>query len=319
MSVAVNMKPSEKLETVALIAGPTASGKSALALRLAELTGGTVINADASQVYRDLRIVSARPDAADEARAPHRLFGHIDGAQACSAADWATQAKAEIAAAHAVGSLPILVGGTGMYVRTLIEGIAPVPEIDPAIRAEVRALPVSETRTRLMCLDPEAAARLDANDTTRIARALEVMLSTGRSLKSWQQDRVGGIGTRVRLVPMLLLPPRAWLYARCDLRFETMLETGGIEEVNALLARNLDPALPIMRAIGVPEMAALIRGELSRDAATELGQIATRQYAKRQFTWFRNQPPPDWMRIEQELDNVTVDELAIKLRDMALT
>lgn len=319
MSVAVNMKPSKKPETVALIAGPTASGKSALAIRLAELTGGTVINADASQVYRDLRIVSARPDDAEMARAPHRLFGHIDGAVACSAADWAAQAKAEIAAAHAADSLPILVGGTGMYVRTLIDGIAPVPEIDPAIRAEIRALNVAEARARLAELDTEAAERLDANDTTRIARALEVVLSTGRPLKSWQVERVGGIGDQIRLLPALLLPPRNWLYARCDRRFEIMLETGGIEEVNSLLVRDLDPALPVMRAIGVPEIAALIRGELSRDAATELGQIATRHYAKRQFTWFRNQPPPDWMRIEQELDNVAVDQLAIKLRDMALT
>lgn len=305
--------------TVALIAGPTASGKSALALRLAEMTGGTVINADASQVYRDLRIVSARPDAADEARAPHRLFGHIDGAQACSAADWATQAKAEIAAAHEAGSLPILVGGTGMYVRTLLDGIAPVPEIDPAIRAEVRALPVAEARARLVALDPDAAARLDANDTTRIARALEVVLSTGRPLKSWQKDRVGGIGSAVRLAPALLLPPRDWLYARCDRRFEAMFDADGLAEVEALLARALDPALPVMRAIGVPEMAGFLSGDLSRDAATERGQIATRQYAKRQFTWFRNQPPPEWPRVERELDNAKIEEFAIKLRDMALT
>lgn len=319
MSVAVNMKPSKKPKTVALIAGPTASGKSALAIRLAEMTGGIVINADASQVYRDLRIVSARPSAEEEGRAPHRLFGHIDGAVACSAADWAAQAKAEIAAAQATRSLPILVGGTGMYVRTLIDGIAPVPEIDPAIRAEVRALPVAEARARLAELDAEAAARLDPNDTTRIARALEVILSTGRPLKSWQKERIGGIGDHVRLVPALLLPPRDWLYARCDRRFEIMLETGGIEEVDALLARALDPALPVMRAIGVPEISAMMRGELSRDAATELGQIATRQYAKRQFTWFRNQPPRDWLRVIEELDNARIEEIAIKLRDMALT
>ena len=319
MSVAVNIEPSEKPETVALIAGPTASGKSALALRLAELTGGTVINADASQVYRDLRIVSARPSAEEEARAPHRLFGHIDGAEPCSAADWAAQARAEIAAAHARQSLPILVGGTGMYVRTLLDGIAPVPEIDPAIRASVRALPVAEAREQLLTHDPEAAARLDANDTTRIARALEVVRATGRPLKTWQADRVGGIGQSVRLVPLLLLPPRDWLYARCDRRFEIMLETGGLDEVAALVARDLDPALPVMRAIGVPEMAGLLRGALSRDAATERGQTATRNYAKRQFTWFRNQPPADWPRATEALDNAAIDKLAIKLRDMALT
>ena len=319
MSVAVNMKPSEKPKTVALIAGPTASGKSALAVRLAELTGGTVINADASQVYRDLRIVSARPSAEEEARAPHRLFGHIDGAVACSAADWAEQAKGEIATAHAQGRLPILVGGTGMYLRTLIDGIAPVPEIDPAVRRDVRALPIAEARARLIVHDPEAANRLDPNDTTRIARALEVVLSTGRPLKSWQTEKVGGIGAQVRLAATILLPPRDWLYERCDRRFEVMMEDGGLAEVEALLARDLDPALPVMRAIGVPEMAALIRGEISCDAATELGQIATRQYAKRQFTWFRNQPPSDWARIDEEFDNARIEELAIKLRIAALT
>lgn len=319
MSVAVNMEPSKKPETVALIAGPTASGKSALALRLAEMTGGIIINADASQVYKDLRIVSARPSAEEESRAPHRLFGHLDGATACSAAQWAAEAKAEIAAAHAQARLPILVGGTGMYLRTLLEGIAPVPEIDPAIRAAVRALPVAEARACLLSEDPEAAARLDANDSTRIARALEVVRSTGRPIRDWQAELVGGIGHQIRLVPAVLLPPRAWLYDRCDRRFEAMMDADGLAEVDALLARNLDPDLPVMRAIGVPDITAFLSGTLSRDAAIKQGQTATRQYAKRQFTWFRNQPPPEWRRMEGELDNAKIDKLAIKLRDMALT
>ena len=318
MSVAVNMEPSKKPETVALIAGPTASGKSALALRLAEITGGIIINADASQVYKDLRVVSARPSPEEESRAPHRLFGHLDGATACSAAQWAAEAKAEIAAAHTQARLPILVGGTGLYLRTLLDGIAPVPEIDPAIRAEVRALPVAEARQCLLAEDPEAAARLDTNDSTRIARALEVVRSTGRPIRDWQADLVGGIGQQIRLVPAVLLPPRAWLYDRCDRRFEAMLDQGGTE-VAALMSRNLDPDLPVMRAIGVPDIAAFLSGTLSRDAAIARGQIATRQYAKRQFTWFRNQPPPDWARVESELDNVKIDELAIKLREMTLT
>jgi len=319
MSVAVNMKPSKKPETMAVIAGPTASGKSALALRLAELTGGIIINADASQVYKDLRIVSARPSPEEESRAPHRLFGHLDGATACSAAQWAAEAKAEIAAAHSRSRLPILVGGTGMYLRTLLNGIAPVPEIDPAIRAEVRALTVAEARQHLLAEDPEAAARLDANDSTRIARALEVVRSTGRPISDWQADLVGGIGQQVRLVPVTLLPARDWLYNRCDRRFEVMLDSGGTDEVAALMARNLNPDLPVMRAIGVSDIAAFLSGAISRDATIEQGRTATRQYAKRQFTWFRNQLPPDWMRIESELDNVNIDELAIKLRDMALT
>jgi len=313
------MEPSKKPETVVLIAGPTASGKSALALRLAEITGGIIINADASQVYKDLQVVSARPSPEEESRAPHRLFGHLDGATACSAAQWAAEAKAEIAAAHTQARLPILVGGTGMYLRTLLDGIAPVPEIDPAIRAEVRALPVAEARQYLLAEDPEAAARLDANDSTRIARALEVVRSTGRPIRDWQADLVGGIGQQIRLVPAVLLPPRAWLYDRCDRRFEAMLDQGGSEEVAALMSRNLDSDLPVMRAIGVPDIAAFLSGALSRDAAIEHGQNATRQYAKRQFTWFRNQPPPDWARVESELDNVKIDELAIKLRQMTLT
>lgn len=304
---------------MALIAGPTASGKSALALRLAEMTGGIIINADASQVYKDLRIVSARPSAEEESRAPHRLFGHLDGATACSAAQWAAEAKAEIAAAHAQARLPILVGGTGMYLRTLLEGIAPVPEIDPAIRAAVRALPVAEARACLLSEDPEAAARLDANDSTRIARALEVVRSTDRPIRDWQAELVGGIGHQIRLVPAVLLPPRAWLYDRCDRRFEAMMDADGLAEVDTLLARNLDSDLPVMRAIGVPDIAAFLSGALSRDAAIKQGQTATRQYAKRQFTWFRNQPPPEWRRMEGELDNAKIDKLAIKLRDMALT
>ena len=304
---------------MALIAGPTASGKSALALALAQRAPSVIINADASQVYRDLRILSARPSTAEEAMAPHRLFGYIDGAESCSAARWAEDARAEISASAAKGRLPILVGGTGLYLRTLLDGIAPVPEIDAAIRAMVRALPVAKAYAALREEDPEAATRLSANDSTRVARALEVVRSTGRPMAAWQQERVGGIADQIRLVPLLLLPPRDWLYARCDLRFEAMLSQGGQEEVTALLARRLSPDLPVMRAIGVPEIAAYLSGDLSRDAALAAGQMATRRYAKRQFTWFRNQPPALWQREERKLDNENLEELAIKLRDLALT
>lgn len=305
--------------TVALIAGPTASGKSALAIELASLLPSTIINADASQVYSDLRIVSARPSEAEERAQPHRLFGYLDGAESCSAARWAADARAEIAEARAQGRLPILVGGTGMYIRTLLDGIAPVPEIDPEIRAAVRALPVADTYRALVEADPAAAARLAPTDTTRIARALEVIRSTGRPIAHWQTERVGGIGDAIRLVPMILLPPRDWLYARCDQRFEAMMAPDGLAEVEALLTRKLDPDLPVMRAIGVPDIAAFLRGDVSRDAAIASGQTATRQYAKRQYTWFRNQPPADWSRMEHELDNENIARLAIILRDMALT
>jgi tRNA dimethylallyltransferase len=302
-----------------VIAGPTASGKSALALALSRLTPVTIINADASQVYRDLRIVSARPSLQEECVAPHCLFGTVDGAEACSAAAWAALAKEAIAAARMDARLPVLVGGTGLYLRTLLDGIAPVPEIDPGVRAEVRALPVDQAYAFLGVEDPEAAARLSPNDSTRVARALEVIRSTGRTLTDWQADRVGGISHDVSVTGMILLPPREWLFERCDARFIEMLENGGMAEVRALLARDLDPALPIMRAIGVAEIAAMLEHPDEREALTTKAQIATRQYAKRQYTWFRNQPPADWTRIDAQLNADIVNDLAIICRDTALT
>ncbi|MGD9810186.1 MAG: tRNA (adenosine(37)-N6)-dimethylallyltransferase MiaA [Sphingobium sp.] len=296
---------------LALIAGPTASGKSALAIALAERTGGIVINADASQVYADLAILSARPSAEEMARAPHRLFGTIDGSEACSAARWATSARHEIAAAQSTGALPILVGGTGLYIRTLLDGIAPVPEIDPAIRADVRAMPVEHSHAALQIEDPVSAARLAPTDTTRVARALEVIRSTGRSIIEWRKEKRGGISELVSLRPLILLPPRDWLMARCHLRFEAMLETGAIPEVEALLARELSPDLPVMRAIGVPEIAAWLGGRLSRDEMVARAQASTRQYAKRQYTWFSNQPPLDWPRWQGHPDSKIVDQFVI--------
>ena len=287
---------------MALIAGPTASGKSALALALAESTGGVVINADSAQIYRDIPVVSAAPSAADRAKVEHRLYGIRDGDDPCSAADWALLAKAEIDAAHASARLPILVGGTGLYLRTLLDGIAPVPPIDAAVRSRIRSMPTEQNRAELARIDPEAAARLNDNDTTRIGRALEVVVSTGQTLAHWQGQREGGIGSRISLKALVLLPPRPWLYERCDERFEAMVKDGAISEVDALLARNLDPALPVMRAIGVREIAAFLRGETGRDAMLDTGKQATRNYAKRQYTWFAHQPPPGWRRFQAPLD-----------------
>jgi len=261
-----------------------------------------VINADSAQVYADLRIVSARPTPADEARAPHRLYGYRDAAQPCSAAEWAQDAKAAIAETRAEGRLPILAGGTGLYISTLLDGIAPVPDIDPAIRAAVRRLPVAEAHEALEREDREAAARLRPSDTSRVGRALEVVRSTGRPLAAWQKERLGGIAGEVDLVPLILLPPRDWLYARCDRRFEEILCDQGIEEVRSLLGRGLNPMLPALRAIGVREIAAFLRGEMSRDEALEAGRAATRRYAKRQYTWFSRQPPAAWPRFEAPLD-----------------
>ncbi len=246
--------------------------------------------------------MSARPSPADEARAPHRLYGTRDAADPCSAADWAADARREIADAHAAGQLPILVGGTGLYLRTLLDGIAPVPPIDPEVRAEARGLSTEEAFAALHQADPAAAARLRPTDTARIARALEVVRATGRTLAEWQRERTGGIGAFVTLRPLILLPPRDWLYARCDQRFEAMMSPDGIAEVEALLARRLPPSLPGMRAIGVREIAGFLDGSLSREQALAAGRQATRNYAKRQYTWFRHQPPAHWPRFEAPLD-----------------
>jgi tRNA dimethylallyltransferase len=292
---------------VALIAGPTASGKSALALRLAEKTKGAIINSDSAQIYRDLPILSAAPPAADRTRAEHRLYGIRDGAEPCSAAEWAALAKAQIEKLHAKQRLPILVGGTGLYLRTLLDGIAPVPPIDPQIRALVRASDVAENLAALSTLDPKAATKLNPGDTTRIARALEVVKSTGRTLAEWQVRREGGMGDDIELRPLILLPPRPWLYERCDRRFARMVEEGALNEVETLLARKLDPQLPVMRAIGVPELGALLRGEMTREQAVVAGQQATRRYAKRQYTWFAHQPPSDWPQFEEALEGNALD------------
>jgi tRNA dimethylallyltransferase len=296
------------MSRVALIAGPTASGKSALALALARQTGGVIVNADSAQIYRDLPILSAAPSEAERALAEHRLYGIRDGAEPCSAADWAQLARAEIANIHKSGQLPILVGGTGLYLRTLLDGIAPVPPIQAAVRERVRAQAVETNRAELERLDPAAAARINPGDTTRIARALEVVLSTGRTLADWQARREGGIGEEVTLKPIVLLPPRDWLYARCDARFESMIASGAVEEVKALLARGLDPALPIMRTIGVREIAAFLAGDVDRAEMMRRGQQATRNYAKRQFTWFANQPPPEWARFTRALEGTAIAE-----------
>ncbi|WP_443024840.1 tRNA (adenosine(37)-N6)-dimethylallyltransferase MiaA [Sphingomonas sp. Leaf37] len=297
MSVAVNIAASQK-PRVALIAGPTASGKSAAGIALAQAHDGIVINADASQVYADLRILTARPSAAEEASTPHRLFGHVDAADAgYSAARWAAEARIAIAAAHDAGKLPILVGGTGLYLRTLLDGIAPVPAIDPDVRAAVRALPVAEAHRLLAIEDAAAAARLAPADTTRVARALEVVRSTGRPLADWQRERVGGTGDSIALAAAILLPDRETLFDRIDVRCEAMFAGGAIEEVAALLARtDVVADAPIRRAIGVPPIAALLAGEITRREAIAQVQLDTRRYAKRQYTWFRNQPPDDWIK-----------------------
>ena len=305
MSTFESLEARRELPPCALIAGPTASGKSDLAVRLALALKAhgreaVVLNADSAQVYADLAVLSARPLQEEMLGIEHRLFGTWDGAEACSAADWSTAARGVIAEVHARGAVPILVGGTGLYLRTLLDGIAPVPAIAPEVRAEVRTLPTAAAYAALQGEDPDRAAILAPGDSTRVVRALEVVRSTGKSLADWQSELTGGIGEQVSLHPAVLLPPRDWLYARCDQRFAQMLDNGAVEEVRALLARRLDPDLPVMRAIGVAEVAALLGGSLTRAEAEARGAQATRNYAKRQFTWLRNQSPAEWPRLEAQ-------------------
>ena len=286
---------------IVLLAGPTASGKSALAVELAAALGGVVINADSLQVYRDLRILSARPDETATARVPHRLYGYLDAAERGSVGTWRVAALCEIDAAHAAGLLPIVTGGTGLYLRALREGLAAIPVIPPAIRAEgadlYRALGGAAFRERLRELDPTTAARLPPADRLRLMRAYEVVRATGVTLGEWQAKPAAALPYRV--ATLLLMPPRGALYAACDARLSAMVAAGGLDEAAALLARHLDPVLPAMKGVGVPELFAHLRGETALADAVALAQQATRRYAKRQMTWFRHQLTADFIWNEQ--------------------
>jgi tRNA dimethylallyltransferase len=286
-----------------LIAGPTASGKSALALELAQKTGGVVINADSMQVYRDLRIITARPTVEEEALAPHRLYGHVDAAINFSAGAWVADAAKALAHARAQKQLPIIVGGSGLYFRALTRGLSAIPPIPAPIREGVRARlereGVEALHAELALLDPVSAGRLKPRDRTRIARALEVIEATGRTLPDWHREGVPPLLSPGEFSALFLNPEREALYSRIDARFDAMLEGGAIAEVMALATRQLDPLLPAMKAHGVPVLMRLIRGEVSRAAAAEFGRTETRQYAKRQFTWFRHQLPEfEWVAPE---------------------
>ena len=286
-----------------LIAGPTASGKSALALTLARKLGGTIVNADSMQVYRDLRIITARPARAEEARAPHRLYGHVDAAENYSVGRWCADAASALADTLRVGRVAIIVGGTGLYFKALTQGLAAVPPVPDEIRAEVRARLASEgiaaLHAELARRDPGSAARLMPGDRARITRALEVVLATGRSLVDWHRDGMPAIVDPTLAAKIFLAPARTDLLARIDARFDAMLSDGAIEEVRALAARNLDPELPAMKAHGVPWLIRYFRGEFTLAEAAEAGKRDTRQYTKRQATWFRNQLP-DWEWVKPE-------------------
>ncbi|TYL78952.1 tRNA (adenosine(37)-N6)-dimethylallyltransferase MiaA [Bradyrhizobium cytisi] len=287
-----------------LIAGPTASGKSALALELALSAGGIVINADSMQVYRDLRIITARPTQDEEARIPHRLYGHVDAAVNFSAGAWVADAAKALEEARIEGRLPIFIGGTGLYFKALTAGLSVVPPIAAEIREDVRARlernGVEALHAELARRDPRAAERLNLRDRTRIARALEVIEATGRSLLDWHHEGQPPLLPKDSFRAVFLAPERDELYARIDARFDAMLAAGALTEIEQLAARGLDPLLPAMKAHGVPALIRQLRGELSLEDAAMIGRADTRHYAKRQFTWFRHQLPEfEWVKPDE--------------------
>jgi tRNA dimethylallyltransferase len=292
------------LNKAVLIAGPTASGKSALALELARRTDGVIINTDSMQVYRDLRIITARPTIEEEARVPHRLYGHVDAAVNFSAGAWVADAAEVLAEARAQNRLPIFVGGSGLYFKALTRGLSAVPPIPPEVREGVRLKlgrdGVEALHAELTRRDPVSAERLKPRDRTRIARALEVVEATGRPLPDWHREGLPPLLPRSEFSALFLAPQRDALYARIDARFDAMLAAGALQEVAALAARQLDPLLPAMKAHGVPALIRHLRGEVTLEEAAEIGRADTRHYAKRQFTWFRHQLPEfDWVEPEK--------------------
>ena len=283
---------STDIPRVVVVAGPTASGKSSLALAIAEEFSGVIINADSQQRFADLRILTARPSPADEARVPHRLFGDLGATESGSAAEWATKAATEITAATARNQRAILVGGTGLYFRALMEGLNDMPAVPVAVRAEAKRLRddigPAAFHAQLAARDPASAARLNPGDSQRVLRAWEVIEATGQPLSVWQQAPAKPPLT-ARYVSIVLMPPREDLYAACDARLAAMIAGGALAEVQALLHRGLDLSTGVGKALGVADLAAALRGEVALEQAVILVQTATRQYAKRQMTWFRNQ------------------------------
>lgn len=283
--------------SVTLIAGPTASGKSRLALERAQATGAAILNADSQQLYADLRVLTARPSAEDEALAEHRLYGVADAADAWSVGRWLRAATTEIESLE--GRPVVIVGGTGLYFHALAKGLADIPQVSPEARAHADGLFATEGevafRRRLRQVDPLAEARIMANDRQRLVRAWAVFAATGRALSAWQGAAAPWLAEG-SYDAVVIEPDRNELYARCDLRAEAMLAEGALDEVQALMARGLDPALPAMKAVGVREIAAYLAADVTREAALDALKQATRNYAKRQLTWFRNQTP-DWARL----------------------
>ena len=305
-----------------VIGGPTASGKSALALALAERARGVVINADSMQLYGALSIITARPGAAETARAPHRLFGIAAADDPWSAGRWRARAAAEIGAARDRGLLPIVVGGTGLYLRALVDGLAAVPPADPAIRARLRALLAERgapaMHARLAALDPDGARTVRASDPQRILRALEVVEATGVPLHAWHARQAAAPEEGRAALQILLMPGRDSVYAACEARFDRMIADGAVEEARAVRAMRLDPALPVMKAVGLAPLLAHCGGEIGLDEAVAGAKRDTRRYARRQMTWFRNQSRPDRV-IEAQYSESILPEIFSFISDFRLT
>lgn len=296
------MRNLDRKQDAILITGPTASGKSALAVRLAREHGGVVVNADSMQVYDTLNILTARPQPEDMGGIDHRLYGHVPAGAAYSTGDWQREATGLVAELRARGKLPVFVGGTGLYFRALTGGLADMPVIPDDVRERVRGRLAAEgaeaLHRDLTERDPQTAARLKPGDGQRILRALEVLEATGRSISTFQAAAGPAVIDPERAEKIVVLPDRAVLAGRINRRFAAMLRSGAVEEVKALLALGLSPAMPVMKAIGVPQIAAMLAGEMSEAEVIERGAAATRQYAKRQMTWFRNQLDDGWQRID---------------------
>jgi tRNA dimethylallyltransferase len=297
------------MSAIILIAGPTASGKSALALKLAEKVDGAVINADSMQVYNDLRIITARPSPEEESRVPHRLYGHVEASENYSVGRWFAEATKALSEAREQGRPALLVGGTGLYFSTLTRGIAAVPPIPEELRRDVRARLTAEgtaaLHAELAARDPATAARLKPGDRSRVTRALEVVLATGRSLTAWHDDNTRPSVDIQRAAKVFLMPERDELRSRIDARFDAMMAAGALAEVRALAARQLDPNLPAMKAHGVPWLIRHLNGEIPLDEAIAQAKRDTQRYTKRQATWFRNQLPQfEWVAPHDAAANV---------------
>jgi len=297
-----------KAKACILLAGPTASGKSALAISIAKEFGGAVINGDSMQVYDGLRVITARPSQEEERQCPHRLYGVLDPADFCSAARWRDMALDEISKCHDAGLLPIIVGGTGLYFEILTKGIAEIPEISSEVRGRLRALQKEQGNEIIFQMlqekDPQSADRLNIGDTQRLLRALEVVEDTGTTLGEWQKKAPEGPVLETPYLHLALTPEREWLYKRCNQRLDWMIHEGGaIEEVQAIMARNLDPMLPAMKALGVPEIRDFLENKLERGEMLERIKMQTRRYAKRQMTWVRNKMSSAHTSSAQDLES----------------